>query len=265
VAVNPGNSGGPLFNLQGEVVGINSQIYSQSGGYMGLSFAIPIDVANDVRNQLVTKGKVTRGMIGVELQPMDAVTAEAFGLDRPEGALVGKVTAGGPAEKAGVKEGDVIMEVDGRKIDSDIQLPAIVSVIPPGKETKLVVLRDRNVRKTISVRVTEYKDKDDPDSSSDGERGGGSAAQPSSFGLSVRPLLPEEKQQVDTEGTLVVEEVKGAAEKAGIQPGDIILGVNGVRVKSAADLTAAVKRAGKTAALKIQRGDRQYFVGIRGE
>jgi len=264
VAVNPGNSGGPLFNLQGEVVGINSQIYSQSGGYMGLSFAIPIDVANDVRNQLVTKGRVTRGMIGVELQPMTAVTAEAFGLERPEGALVQRVTTGGPAEKAGVKDGDVIMAVDGRKIDSDIQLPAIISSIAPGKDTKLEVLRDRNVRKTITVRVTEYKE-DGAGSSSDPSERGGSAAQPSSFGLSVRPLLPEEKQQVDTEGTLVVEDVSGPAEKAGVEPGDIILGVNGVRVKTAADLTAAVKKAGKTAALKIQRGDRQYFVGIRGE
>jgi serine protease Do len=263
VAVNPGNSGGPLFNLSGEVVGINSQIYSQSGGYMGLSFAIPIDVANDVRMQLVTKGKVTRGMIGVELQPMDAATAESFGLDHPHGALVNRVTPGGPAEKAGVKEGDIIMGVDGRKIDSDIQLPSIISTIAPGKETQLEIWRNRDLRK-VTVRVTEYKEQGEASSSEPGERGG-SAAQPSSLGLSVRPLLPEEKQQVDTEGSLVVEDVTGPAQKAGVMPGDIILGVNGVRVKNAADLTAAVKRAGKTAALKIQRGDRQYFVGIRGE
>jgi serine protease Do len=263
VAVNPGNSGGPLFNLSGEVVGINSQIYSQSGGYMGLSFAIPIDVANDVRNQLVTKGKVTRGMIGVELKPMDATLAEAFGLDRPHGALVNNLTPGGPAEKAGVKEGDIIMGVDGRKIESDIQLPAIISAIQPGKDTQLEIWRDRNLRK-ITVRVTEYKEKGETSTSEPGNRGG-SAAQPSSLGLSVRPLLPEEKQQVDTEGSLVVEDVSGAAEKAGVMPGDIILGVNGVRVKTAADLTAAVKRAGKTAALKIQRGDQQQFIGIRGD
>ena len=123
VAVNPGNSGGPLFNLNGEVVGINSQIYSQSGGYMGLSFAIPIDVANGVRTQLVAKGRVTRGKIGVGLQPMDAALAESFGLDRPRGALIGSVEKGGPADKAGVKEGDIIVGVDGRRIDSDIELP----------------------------------------------------------------------------------------------------------------------------------------------
>jgi len=263
VAVNPGNSGGPLFNLSGEVVGINSQIYSQSGGYMGLSFAIPIDVANDVRMQLVTKGKVTRGMIGVELLPMDAALAESFGLDRPHGALVKNVTPGGPAEKAGVKEGDVILGVDGRKIESDIQLPAIISAIQPGKETQLEIWRDRNVRK-ITVRVTEFKDKGET-SSSDSPGRPNPAAQPSSLGLSVRPLLPEERQQVDTEGTLVVEDVTGPAQKAGVQPGDVILGVNGVRVKTAADLAAAVKRAGKTVALKIQRGDRQQFIGIRGE
>jgi serine protease Do len=154
VAVNPGNSGGPLFNLSGEVVGINSQIYSQSGGYMGLSFAIPIDVANNVRMQLVTKGKVTRGMIGVELKPMDAALAEAFGLDRPHGALVNNVTPGGPAEKAGVKDGDIIMGVDGRKIESDIELPSIISAIAPGKEAQLEIWRDRNLRK-ITVRVTD--------------------------------------------------------------------------------------------------------------
>jgi len=262
VAVNPGNSGGPLFNLSGEVVGINSQIYSQSGGYMGLSFAIPIDVADNVRMQLVTKGKVTRGMIGVELKPMDAALAEAFGLDRPHGALVNNVTPGGPAEKAGVKDGDIIMGVDGRKIESDIELPSIISAISPGKETQLEIWRDRNLRKS-TVRVTEMKD---PSANSPSEPGrGGAAAEPSSLGLSVRPLLPDEKQQVDTEGSLVVEDVTGPAAKAGVQPGDIILGVNGVRVKTAAELTAAVKRAGKTAALKIQRGDRQYFVGIRSE
>jgi serine protease Do len=265
VAVNPGNSGGPLFNLSGEVVGINSQIYSQSGGYMGLSFAIPIDVANNVRMQLVTKGKVTRGKIGVGLQPMDATTAEAFGLDRPHGALVQTVEPGGPADKAGVKEGDIIVGVDGRKIESDIELPAVISAISPGKETQIEVLRDRNVHKTLTVRVTEFKDDGESGSSSQPRGRGDSAAQPSSFGLSVRPLLPEEKQQVNTEGSLVVEDVSGPAEKAGIEPGDIILGVNGVRVKTAAELTAAVKRAGKTAALKIQRGDRQYFVGVRGE
>ena len=261
VAVNPGNSGGPLFNLNGEVVGINSQIYSQSGGYMGLSFAIPIDVANGVRSQLIAKGRVTRGKIGVGLQPMDAALAESFGLDRPRGALIGSVEKGGPADKAGVKEGDIIVGVDGRKIDSDIELPAIISAISPGKETQLEIWRDRNTRK-LTAKVTEMKE---DGAKSQSESGGGGAAEPASLGLSVRPLQPDEKQQVETEGTLVVEDVDGPAARAGIQPGDIILGVNGTRVKSASELSVAAKKSGKVVALQVQRGDRQFFIAIRAE
>jgi serine protease Do len=261
VAVNPGNSGGPLFNLNGEVVGINSQIYSQSGGYMGLSFAIPIDVANGVRTQLVAKGRVTRGKIGVGLAPMDAAVAESFGLDRPRGALIGSVEKGGPADKAGVKEGDIIIGVDGRRIDSDIELPAIISAIAPGKDTTLEVWRDRNTRK-LTARVVEMKPEGD---NSPTESGSGAAAEPASLGLSVRPLQPDEKQQIDTDGTLVVEDVAGPAAKAGIQPGDVILGVNGTRVKSTAELAAAAKRAGKVVAVLVQRGDRQFFIAIRSE
>jgi serine protease Do len=261
VAVNPGNSGGPLFNLSGEVVGINSQIYSQSGGYMGLSFAIPIDVANGVRTQLVAKGRVTRGKIGVGLQPMDAALAESFGLDRPRGALIGSVEKGGPADKAGVKEGDIIVGVDGRRIESDIELPAIISSIAPGKDTTLDIWRDRNTRK-VTARVTEMKE---DGAKSESQSGGGGGAEPASLGLSVRPLQPDEKQQVDTEGTLVVEDVDGPAARAGIQPGDIILGVNGTRVKSAAELSAAAKKSGKVVALQVQRGDRQFFIAIRSE
>ena len=264
VAVNPGNSGGPLFNLNGEVVGINSQIYSQSGGYMGLSFAIPIDVANNVREQLITKGKVTRGMIGVRLQPMDAALAESFGLDRPRGAPVSQVIAGGPAEKAGLKAGDVIIAVDGRKIDSDKELPSVISGIAPGKTTELEVWRDRSTRK-INVKVVAMEEDGEPSTSAPGSSG--SAAEPSSLGLSVRPLAPQEKQQIDTEGSLVVEDVSGAAARASIpiQPGDIILGVGGVRVKTAAELAAAAKRAGRAVPMQIQRGDTQFFSVIRAE
>jgi serine protease Do len=261
VAVNPGNSGGPLFNLNGEVVGINSQIYSQSGGYMGLSFAIPIDVANNVRTQLVANGRVTRGKIGVGLQPMDAALAESFGLDRPRGALIGSVEKGGPADKAGVKEGDIIVGVDGRKIESDVELPAIISAIAPGKETQLEIWRDRNVRR-LTARVVEMKPEGEGSTS---PAGSGGTAEPASLGLSVRPLQPDERQQVDTEGTLVVEEVEGPAARAGIQPGDIILGVNGTRVKTAAELSAAAKKSGKVVALQVQRGDRQFFIAIRSE
>src|SRR5687767_7549561 len=157
VAVNPGNSGGPLFNLNGEVVGINSQIYSRSGGYMGLSFAIPIDVANNVREQLVSTGKVTRGRIGVQIQEVNAQFADAFGLDRPRGALVGQVIGGGPAEKAGVKTGDVILSVNGKVVERSAQLPSVVSAIKPGESAKVEVWREGS-SKILSVKVEEFQE-----------------------------------------------------------------------------------------------------------
>jgi len=262
VAVNPGNSGGPLFNLSGEVVGVNSQIYSQSGGYMGLSFAIPIDMANDVREQLVKSGRVTRGMIGIQIQPMDADLAESFGLDRPHGALVGKLTPGGPAEKAGIKTGDVILSVDGRSIENDKSLPAIVSAIRPGNNTELEIWRDSKKQK-VTARVVEYKDDGAVVEEPRPSARGGSAAEPAALGLSVRPLTSDEKLQIETSGTLVVENVAGAAEAAGIRPGDVILGVGGARIKTTAELQAAIKRSGRVVALLIQREDSQVYLTIR--
>jgi serine protease Do len=262
VAVNPGNSGGPLFNLAGEVVGINSQIYSQSGGYMGLSFAIPIDMANSVREQLIKTGKVVRGRIGVGIQPMNAAFAETFGLDRPRGALVGSVESGGPAEKAGIKSGDIILSVDGKPVDSDTALPAMVSTIRPGTDTRLEIWSDRKSRQ-VTARVAELKEEGAVANNVQGS--GGAAAEPAALGLSVRPLQAAEKQQAGTEGSLLVEAVSGAAEEAGVQPGDIILGVNGSRVKTMAELQAAAKRSGRTVALLVQREDRQVFIPIRTE
>jgi serine protease Do len=262
VAVNPGNSGGPLFNLSGEVVGINSQIYSQSGGYMGLSFAIPIDMANNVREQLVKSGKVTRGRIGVGIQPMNAAFAESFGLDRPRGALVGSVEPGGPADKAGIKSGDIILSVDGRPVDTDTALPAMISTIRPGANTELELWSDRKTRR-VTAKVVELKEEGATAVNVQGS--GGSAAEPAALGLSVRPLTPQEKEQAESEGSLVVENVDGAAEEAGVRPGDIILGVNGSRVKTLAELQAAAKRSGKTVALLVQREGRQIFIPVRTE
>ncbi len=262
VAVNPGNSGGPLFNLNGEVVGINSQIYSQSGGYMGLSFAIPIDMANDVRQQLVSNGRVTRSIINVNIEPVDAGWAEAFGLDRPRGALVQRVGKGGPAERAGIRPGDVILSVDGRPVESDTALPSMISAVKPGGTVELEVWSDKKLRK-VSVRVEEMKE--DGATAANLQGRGGAAAEPTSLGLSVRPLNAQERQQVETEGSLVVEEVSGAAEVAGVQPGDIILGVSGVRVKTPAELAAAVARSGRVVPLRIQRGEDETFVAIRKE
>src|SRR6188508_1476957 len=204
VAVNPGNSGGPLFNLNGEVVGINSQIYSRSGGYMGLSFAIPIDVANNVRQQLVTNGKVTRGRIGVQIQEVNAQFADAFTLDRPRGALVTQVIEGGPAEKAGVKTGDVILSVNGKGVERSTQLPSVISAIKPGESAKLEVWRDRSV-KNINVKVDEFKEEIQKVSNT--RSNGEETAKPDKLGLSVRPLGEDERKSADTRGYLLVEDV----------------------------------------------------------
>jgi serine protease Do len=266
VAVNPGNSGGPLFNLNGEVIGINSQIYSQSGGYMGLSFAIPIDIANDVREQLVSKGRVTRSKIGVQLQPgMTADLADSFGLDRPRGALVQKVLPGDPAEKAGILAGDVILAVDGKPVESDVSLPTMISQIKPGTSTELDVWTDKKLRK-VTVRVVELKEEGTAAVEAPAKSGGNAKGEPAALGLSVRPLSSAERQNVETQGSLVIENVEGPAADAGIRPGDIILGVAGARVKTLAELQAAVKRQqGRVVALNIQRGDREVFIPVPKE
>ena len=258
VPVNPGNSGGPLFNMDGEVVGINSQIYSQTGGYMGLSLAIPIDVVNNVREQLVKSGKVSRGRIGISIQDVNAQLADSFGLDRPRGALVGSVEQGGPADKGGMKAGDIVVRVDGKLIERDAEVPSLISAIKPGNDTQIEVWRDRAVKK-LTVHVAELKEED-------GAPKLGSAAEQDRqgpLGLSVRPLQQEERSQVKTDGSLVVEDVTGAAAAAGIQPGDIILAVAGTPVRSLPDLQAAVKKAGKVVPLLIQRGAAQIFVAVR--
>ena len=261
VAVNPGNSGGPLFNLNGEVVGINSQIYSRSGGYMGISFAIPIDVANNVRTQLVSTGKVTRGRIGVQIQEVNAQFADAFGLDRPRGALVGQVIEGGPAEKAGIKTGDVILSVDGKPVERSTQLPSVISSIKPGESAKLEVWRDRSAR-TVNVKVDEFKEEIQKVSN----RSSGSneeAAKPDKLGLSVRPLAEDERKSADTRGYLLVEDVDGPAAQAGVRPGDVILGVNGKTVKSVAELRSATANGSKTVAILLEREGNQLFLPIR--
>jgi serine protease Do len=262
VAVNPGNSGGPLFNLSGEVVGINSQIYSQSGGYMGLSFAIPIDMANDVREQLLKHGHVTRGKIGVGIRGIDADLAEAFGLDRPRGALVDEVYKGDPADKAGIRQGDIILSVDGKPVESNTALPAMISSIHPGNSTELEIWSDRKLKK-VSVKVVELKDDATTSQDVQGKGGSNGKAEPAALGLSVRPLTPDEKRDSDTQGTLVVDDVDSPAADAGVRPGDIIVGVGGIKVRTLAELQAAIKRSGSVVPLLIQRGDRQVFLAIR--
>jgi len=258
VAVNPGNSGGPLFNLKGEVVGINSQIYSRTGGYMGLSFAVPIDVASNVKEQLIANGKVTRSRIGVSIQDVNAQLADSFGLDRPHGALVSMVEPGSPGEKAGLKPGDVILKVDGQEIDTSSQLPGIIANTKPGSSVALQVWRDHST-KQLTARPEEIQEQGQKVASRDGDKGDTA----SKLGLAVRPLDQQEKREADTEGSILVEDVEGPAAAAGVQPGDIILGVNGTRVKSVKELQSAANKSGKVVALLIERDNAQIFVPIK--
>jgi serine protease Do len=262
VPVNPGNSGGPLFNMAGEVIGINSQIFSRTGGFMGVSFAIPIDVARNVEEQLVKTGRVVRGRIGVTIQDVNAQLAESFGLDRPRGALVSAVDHDGPAAKAGVAAGDVILGVGGHPIERYGELSGQIAVMHPGESVTLELWRNGKPQ-NISVRIEELKEQ--PQSVAD--RGAGpkdkGSDRASALGLTVRPLDPQEKARAGTTGSLVVEQVTGPAEEAQVEPGDIVLGVNGKRVSSVKELQDAAKSSGKTVALLIQRQDAQIFVPLR--
>jgi serine protease Do len=263
VAVNPGNSGGPLFNMAGEVIGINSQIFSRTGGFMGVSFAIPIDVARNVEEQLIKTGRVVRGRIGVTIQDVNAQLAESFGLDRPRGALVSSVEKDGPAAHAGVAAGDVILAVGGRPIERYGELSGAIAAMKPGSDAQLAVWRNGR-EQSITVRVAELKEQQRTAAARGGkprEHSGSDKA--SELGLTVRPLEPREKQQAATQGSLLVEEVSGPAQAAEIQPGDIILGINGKRVHTVKELQDAARSAGKNVALLIQREDAQIFVPLR--
>jgi serine protease Do len=254
-AVNPGNSGGPLFNVDGQVIGINAQIYSRTGGYMGMSFAIPIDLAMNVEHQLLTKGKVSRSRIGVAVQSVDQKLATTFGLGTPHGALVSAVDPKGPSESAGLKPGDVITSVNGHNIDQQFELPTVIAEIAPGTQARLGIWRDH---KAIEVNVKTVLLDDEPAqvARTESQDGGGK------LGLSLRPLDPKEQQELHTRGRLVVEDVSGPALAAGLQAGDVVLGVNGATVTSVADLKREVARAGHSVALLIQRDEAQIYYPV---
>jgi serine protease Do len=254
VAVNPGNSGGPLFDAAGEVIGINSQIYTQSGGYMGLSFAIPIDVAMKVERQLLAHGKVVRGRLGVTVQDVDQGLADAFGLSRPMGALVSSVEEGSPAAKAGVEPGDVILALGGNEISGSGDLPPRVADIAPGSAAKLEVWRDHR-RREIEVRVGEAKNATVAGVQR-AEEGRGR------LGLAVRPLTPEERREAGARGGVMVEGADGPAARAGIQPGDVVLALNGIPVTTAQQVRTLLQRAGKHVALLVARGGARIFVPV---
>jgi serine protease Do len=256
VAVNPGNSGGPLFNSRGEVVGINSQIYSRSGGYQGVSFAIPIDIATRVKDQIIATGKVEHAKLGVTVQEVNQSLADSFKLAKPEGALVASVEKNSPAAKAGLQPGDVIMKANGQTIVGSGDLPAIISQAAPGDRIPLEVWRQGgSVQLTAKLaNATEKVAKAD---SSDRSGQGGK------LGLSLRPLEPDEARQAGLSGGLVVQDVTGAAERAGLQPGDVVLSVNGTPARTIDQVRAVVAKADKSVALLVQRGEEKIFVPVR--
>lgn len=254
VAVNPGNSGGPLFNANGEVIGINSQIYSRTGGYQGLSFAIPIDVATKIQHQLVTTGKVTRGRLGIGVQEVNQALADSFGLPRPTGALVNTVEPGSPAAKAGVKPGDVIVELNNRAIEHSGELPERVADIRPGTDATLKVIR-KGAPVSLTAKIGTSGETAVAQNGNGGETGG-------KLGVAVRPLTPTEKRESGIEGGLVVENAGGPAAQVGIQRGDVLLSINGTPITSVEQLRGLIGKAGKQIALLIQRDDTQLFVPV---
>jgi len=257
VAVNPGNSGGPLFNTKGEVVGINSQIYSQSGGYQGVSFSIPIDLAAKVKDQIVAHGKVEHAKLGVSVQEVNQQLADSFGLDRPAGALVASVEKGSAADKAGLESGDVIRSIDGQQVISSGDLSAAVSADQPGHKATMQVWR-KGKPMTITAALGNATDKVAKAETDSKSEGGGK------LGLAVRPLQPQERKQAGIpNGGLVVEDVAGPAAAAGVEPGDVILSVNGQSVSSIEQMRTIVAKSNKSAALLVQRGDDKIFVPIR--
>jgi serine protease Do len=231
---------------------------------MGVSFAIPIDVARNVEDQLIKTGHVVRGRIGVTIQDVNAQLAESFGLDRPRGALVSSVEKDGPAAKAGLMPGDVILGVNGHAIERYGELSGSIAAMKPGSDASLQVWRGGK-QQPVSVKIAELKEQAQTASAVPGSAkpNARQTDQATQLGLTVRALDPSEKEQVQTTGTLVVEDVAGPAAAAGVQPGDIILGINGKRVKTAKELQDAAKASGKNVALLIQRDDAQIFVPLR--
>jgi serine protease Do len=261
VAVNPGNSGGPLLNLDGEVIGINSQIYSRTGGFMGISFAIPIDEAMRVAKQLRESGKVSRGRIGVGIGEVDKDVAKALGLDSAVGALVGSVGKDSPADKAGVIAGDIILRFDGKKVVKASDLPRIVGETKPGSKVNMVLWR-KGAEKTVSITVAEFETETAKPSAAPAEKP--KAAEADKLGLTVTDPTAQEKTALNLTGGVVVRNAAGVAASAGIAAGDVILRVGRTDITSAkqfADLVKAIPK-GQAAPMLVRRGENSFFVVI---
>jgi serine protease Do len=266
-AVNPGNSGGPLFNLKGEVVGMNSQIYSRSGGFMGISFAIPIDVAMEVQAQLRASGKVSRGRIGIVIQEVNKDLADSFGLSKAQGAAVNAVEKGGPAEKAGIEPGDVILKFDGKAIVNSSDLPRIVGSTRPGSRVMVQVWRKGSSR-DLPVVVGEITEEKVAVRSNRGARPAERTA--NRLGLVVSELTAEQKRELKVNGGLLIEDVRSNAVRADLRPGDVILALisrgESTEIKSAEQFNRLLAQFDKTAnvTLLVRRGEMQTFVTIKG-
>ena len=267
VAINPGNSGGPLFNMNGEVVGINSQIYSRSGGYMGVSFAIPIDVAMEIQSQLRSNGKVSRGRLGVVIQEVSRELADSLGLTKPMGAVVNAVEKGGPADKAGLEPGDVILKFDGRAINASADLPRIVGTTRPGTRSVVQVWRKGGTR-DIPVVVGEMQEDKSGQRSAKAVRPPEQAA--NRLGLVLSELSAEQKREMKLAAGLVVDEIRSGAPRSDLRPGDVLLAVISkgatTELKSVEQFNKLLAQfeKGSNVTLLIRRGDLQTFITIKG-
>ncbi|WP_291994410.1 DegQ family serine endoprotease [Candidatus Accumulibacter sp. ACC003] len=254
VAVNPGNSGGPLINLNGEVIGINSQIYSRSGGYQGVSFAIPIDVAINIQEQLLSSGKVSHGRMGVTIQEVSQSLAESFGLKSTAGALVSSVEKGSPAATAGLEAGDIIRKLNDTEISRSSELPPLIAALKPGTRITLQIWR-KGANHDVALALGEI-----PNATLAANDAG--ASNNPRLGLALRPLTPQERGPSGAPGGLLVESVSGPAARAGIRPGDIVVALNGQPIGDVAQLRALLDKSGKTIALLIERDDAKIFVPV---
>jgi serine protease Do len=264
VAINPGNSGGPLINMRGEVIGINSQIYSRSGGFQGISFAIPIDEAVRVADQLRSTGRVTRGRIGVQIGEVNKEVAEAIGLGRPQGALVRGVEAGAPAQKAGIEAGDIILKFDGKAIEKSSDLPRLVGNTKPGSRATVTVLR-RGSQRDLSVTVAELEPERPARRTQGQEQRPPSGAQVQTLGLTVSELTEALKSELKLRGGVRVEAADGVGARAGLREGDVIVAVGNVEVNNVRDFEQAIARADKSKPIVVQlrRGELAQYALIR--
>ena len=265
VAINPGNSGGPLINMRGEVVGINSQIYSRSGGFQGISFAIPIDEATRVSDQLRNSGKVTRGRIGVQIDQVSKEVAESIGLGKAQGALVRGIESGAPAEKAGMEAGDIIVKFDGKPIEKASDLPRMVGNVKPGTKAVVTVFR-RGVTKDLSVTIAEIEAEKPARKASSGAGSAPPIAVPANaLGLVVSELSEAQKKELKIKGGVKVDAVEGAAAKSGLRENDVIIQMANVEITSVKEFEAAVAKAGKAkpVTVLVRRGEFAQYVVIR--